>query len=121
MARSGRSSEYRQIFPRPNSGMDRQDGRTILHGTRASPVASKFLGKIRPFPGSARFEPQENNESLVLAYRPGKRHSFLAKHRAKFALVFHCAPRARARPLLRSLLAPGGPLLVANWSRARIP
>src|SRR5262245_49126216 len=101
--------------------MDRQDGRTILHRTRAVAVASKFLGKIRSVSGSARLETKEKRARLLLAHRSSERHSFLAKHRAKFALVFYCAPRARAWPLLRSLLAAGGPLLVANWSRARIP
>ena len=38
----------------------------------------------------------------------------LAKHRAEFALVFHCAPRTRAWLLFQSLLASGGSVLAAT-------
>src|SRR5215469_16263849 len=101
--------------------MDRPHGGAILYGARVLTVASKFLGKIRSVSGSAGFETEEKHARLLLAYRSRERHSFLAKHPAERTLVFHCAPRARAWPLLRSLLASGGSLFVANWSGAWIP
>src|SRR5262249_20052775 len=100
MAGPGRSRKHRQIFRRPKTGVDHQNGRTILHRARIFAVAAKFLAKIRSVPGSARFEAEEKHARLVLAYRPRERHSFLAKYRAKCALVFHRAPRVGAWLLL---------------------
>src|SRR5262245_27273155 len=101
--------------------MDHQNGRTILHRAGLLAVAAKFLGKIGLVSGSTRFETEEKHACLLLPYRSSERHSLIAKHRTKFAVVFHCAPRARAWLLLQSVHAAGGSVLVATWSGTRIP
>src|SRR5437762_8164365 len=113
MAGTGGGSEHRQIFRRPKTRMDHQNGRTILYRAGVFAVAAKFLGKIGFVPGPARFEAQEEHARLLLAHRPRERHSFAAKYRTEFALVFHCAPRARSWLLLQSLFASGGSVCVA--------
>src|SRR5262245_25195454 len=100
--------------------MDHQNGRTILHRAGLLAVAAKFLGKIGLVSGSTRFETEEKHACLLLPYRSSERHSLVAKHRTKFAVVFHCAPRARAWLLLQSVHAAGGSVLVATWSGTRI-
>src|SRR5437016_2774924 len=99
MARPGGGSGHRQVLRGSQTGMDYQNGRTVLHRTWFFAFATKFLGKIGFVSATARFEAQEKHARLLLAYRSPERHSFAAKHRAKRALVFHRTPRTRSRIL----------------------
>src|SRR6266851_1110935 len=117
MGRPRRSRRHRQILQGPECGLDHQNRRAILYRPWIFVAAAKFLGEIGFVSIAAGLEAQEKHPRFLLACRSRKRHPLPAKHRAKWAMVFHCAPRAGARLLFQGLHATRGALLIATRRR----